>query len=164
MIKIASQHANTKKQEEITSLLIPLQGRVLLVPTVTVAEMAAYNRPEPIANAPAWLLGFYHWREQKVPLLSFEVLNGEPCPAPAAKSRVAVFNNTGISDELPFIAIPTQGIPRLARVTDNEITERDDAANKAFDFMQVNVSGEDAVIPDISALENAYLNWKGTIF
>lgn len=161
MIDNAPQVAQgNERQEEVASLMIPLAGRVLLVPTVTVAEMAPYISPEPEADSPDWLLGYYRWREQRVPLLSYEVLNGEALAPPLPQSRVAVFNNTGVSDELPFIAVATQGIPKLARVNPDEISELEDAVKKPFDTMHVSLTGEAAVIPNITALEQVYLDWR----
>ncbi len=159
MIDNAPQVVDSGQQEEVPSLMIPLAGRVLLVPTVTVAEMAPYSAPEPQADSPDWFLGYYHWRELRVPLLSFEVLNGDALPSPASRSRVAVFNNTGVSDELPFIAVATQGIPKLARVSPDEISEVEGSQKQAFDLMRVNLAGEEAVIPNVTALEKVYLDW-----
>lgn len=154
------QVVNHQTVEEVASLLIPLAGRLLLLPTVTVAEMAPYRQPQPEANTPDWYLGVFIWREQPVPLLSFEVLNGESRPDPTSHSRVAVLNNTGVSDNLPFIALPTQGIPRLARVNAEEISTVAVEDKKPFELMHVSVAGETAVIPDVGALEKVYLDFR----
>jgi len=146
--------------DEVASLLIPMVDRMLLLPTVSVAEMVPWNTPVPALNAPDWFLGMFAWREQQVPLLSFEVINGEAQPPLHHRCRVAVLNNTGESEALPFIAIATQGIPRLARVSDREITEITSAGKKSFELMQVSLAGELAVIPNVSALEQAYLAYK----
>jgi membrane-associated phospholipid phosphatase len=53
---------------EVASLLIPLDGELLLVPNVTVAEIVPISRVEPRADAPEWYLGDFSWREQTVPL------------------------------------------------------------------------------------------------
>ena len=145
--------------DALPSLMIPFEGRVLLAPTVTVAEMVTYRRPEPIEQAPDWLLGYFQWRDQQVPLLSFERLCGEELADTRPKSRIAVFNSTGASDDLPFIAVPTTGIPTLSRVTPDSIAELDDIEPKPFETMHVVVNGEVAVIPDVAALEAVYIDW-----
>ncbi len=145
---------------ELPCLLIPLKGRFLLLPTVTVAEMAPYMAVRMESNTPDWYLGVYHWRDQAVPLLSFEVINGEANPLATSSSRIAVLNNTRICDSLPFIALVTQGIPRLARVNAEEISEISTADKKPFELMHVSIAGETAVIPDIDALESAYLDFR----
>lgn len=148
-----------KKVQEVASLLIPIQGRLLLAPNVTVAEIVPVSQVIPVADAPAWYLGNCSWREQTIPLLSFEVLNGEDKPGVASRSRFAVLNTTGVNESLPFIAILTQGLPRLARVTEEEITEREDADNKPYELMHVSWAGEEAVIPHVEAMERAFLDY-----
>jgi len=148
-----------KKIQEVASLLVPLQGRMLLVPNVTVAEIVPVSQVTPIQDAPEWYLGNCLWREQLIPLLSFEVLNGEMKPNVGARSRFAVLNTTGLNQSLGFIAIVTQGIPRLARVNEEEITEREDADNKPYELMHVSWAGEEAVIPNIAAIEQTFLDY-----
>ena len=148
-----------KKIEEVASLLIPLQGRTLLAPNVTVAEIVPVSQVAAVQDAPAWYLGNCSWREQTIPLLSFEVMNGEEKPGVVPRSRFAVLNTTGQHDSLPFIAILTQGLPRRARVTEEEITDREDADNKPFVAMHVSWAGEEAVIPNVEAMERAFLDY-----
>jgi chemosensory pili system protein ChpC len=148
-----------KKVQEVASLLIPIQGRLLLAPNVTVAEIVPVSQVVPIQDAPTWYLGNCAWREQIIPLLSFEVMNGEDKPGVAPRSRFAVLNTTGVNESLPFIAILTQGLPRLARVTEEEITEREDADNKSYELMHVSWAGEEAVIPHVEAMERAFLDY-----
>jgi chemosensory pili system protein ChpC len=126
---------------------------------VTVAEIVPVSQVIPVEDAPAWYLGNCSWREQTIPLLSFEVMNGEDKPGVASRSRFAVLNTTGVNESLPFIAILTQGLPRLARVTEEEITEREDADNKPFELMHVSWAGEEAVIPHVEAMERAFLDY-----
>jgi len=144
--------------EEIPCLMLQMAGRTLLVPTVSIAEMVSYSAPQPIEQAPDWLLGMVEWRNIQVPVLSFEVLNGEANPGTAIRSRLAVFNNTGVSDDLPFIALPTQAIPKLLRLSSQDIVESDEN-NQPFDRMRVEVEDETLVIPDISSLEQVYVEW-----
>lgn len=148
-----------KKVQEVASLLIPIQGRLLLAPNVTVAEIVPVSQVIPVQDAPVWYLGNCAWREQTIPLLSFEVMNGEEKPGVASRSRFAVLNTTGVNESLPFIAILTQGLPRLARVTEEEITQREDADNKPYELMHVSWAGEEAVIPDVEAIERAFLDY-----
>lgn len=148
-----------KKIQEVASLLIPLHERQLLVPNVTVAEIVPVTQVTGIDDAPAWYLGNCIWREQTIPLLSYEALNGDAKPGYNSRSRFAVFNTTGLHDALPFIAIVTQGLPRLARVNEEEISEREDTDNKPFELMHVSWAGEEAVIPDVAAMERHFLDY-----
>ncbi len=150
-----------KKIQEIASLLVPLHDCLLLLPNVSVAEIVPISQVSPVEGAPDWYLGTCIWREQKVPVLSYEALNGEPKAGFSSRARFAVLNSTGISDELPFIAIVTQGLPRLARVNEEEIRERE-GDKKPFELMYVSWAGEDAVIPDVSRIEQTLLDYRAS--
>jgi len=75
------QQLEDKNVHEVPSLLIPLAHSQLLVPTVTVAEMIPFQWPDHDSEAPDWYLGNIMWREQSVPLVCYEVLNGEAMPS-----------------------------------------------------------------------------------
>lgn len=146
--------------QEIASLLIPLHQKFLLVPNVSVAEIIPISAVVPVEDAPDWYLGNCEWREQIIPLLSFEMLNDDPIGDFNPQARFAVFNTTGLHPSLPFIALLTQGLPRLARVNEEDISLRD-ADAKAFEIMPVTWAGEAAVIPNITAIERRFLTYLG---
>lgn len=157
----AVRMANHSSVEVLPSLMIPLATDVLLVPTVTVAEIVSPSAPESIADSPDWLLGYFHWREQKVPLLSMELLSGAATAAETA-SRIVVFNNTGVSSDLPFIAIVANGIPKLVQVQAEDLSLSDHSPGP-FENLRVILNGEPVVIPEISSLERVYLDWYNSL-
>ena len=158
---MSRQPALEKPQiNEVASLLIPLVDRLLLVPTVTVAEMIPYQEPLHNPEAPDWYLGDVGWRELQVPLVSFEVMCGEAKPSYNSQCRIAILNNTGVDQNLPFLAIATQGIPRLSRVKADEIQEIEGRQLKRFELMAVSHAGESVLIPDVSALEQAFIEYR----
>ncbi len=153
--------ATISSEREIPCMLLPMVGHNLLVPTTSIAEMSAVQPFEVVPDMPAWLMGLYPWRGMKIPVISEEALNGEGAPQFNAQGRVAVLNNTGVNAELPFVAIHTQGIPRMSRVGSEDIVEHEGAARRPFDIMSVKVGMEEFYIPDITAIEMAYLNLIG---
>lgn len=155
----APKRLEQTKIQEVASLLIPLQGQTILLPNVTVAEIIPAAPIQHVENAPLWYLGNFHWRELTVPLLSLEALNGEAAPSIHNRARFAVLNTTGLHSDLPFIAILTQGLPRLARVSEDEISAREDAENRRYDLMHVSWAGEYTLIPDITAIEQTFLDY-----
>lgn len=159
----APQRIDSKKIQEIASLLVPLRERLLLLPNVSVAEIVPISQVTHVSGAPEWYLGNCVWREQQVPLISFESINGEAKAGTTNRTRFAVLNSTGLSENLPFLAIVTQGLPRLARVSEEEISEREDSERKTYELMHVSWAGEEAVIPDISAIEQAILNYRVSV-
>ena len=148
-------------EQEIPCMLLPMVEHTLLVPTTTVAEMSSVQPLAPVENAPEWVMGLYDWRGIQVPVVSVEALNGGEKYLNAS-GRIAVLNNTGASSDLPFIAIHTQGIPRMARVADEDISEDEGSERRPFDLMAVKVGLEEFYIPDVTAIEQAYLNFANS--
>lgn len=146
-------------ETEINSLLLPLVDRQLLLPAVTIAEMIPFQEPQKDdAALPDWHLGDIVWRQLRIPVVSYEVMSGDRMPPRGFNCRIAILNNTGVSERLSFLGVLTQGIPRLSRVGADEIHEVDNAEAKAFDFMYVKHAGEELIIPDVSAMQQAVLD------
>jgi chemosensory pili system protein ChpC len=153
---MSSTPATSESANEIPSLLVPLYGYKLVLPTVSVAEMVAYQAPQlnfEHSDAPQWFLGNFLWRGVKVPMISYEVLNSDALPTIKDSSQLVIINKTCSDSRLNFICIPTQGIPRLSRVAADEISENTRVSTKLFDQMQVFVAGERAIIPDLESIE-----------
>ncbi len=138
----------------VPSLLIPVQQATLLLPNAAVAEIIDYRDPQPISDAPKWLLGMVPWRGLQLPLLSFEaVLHGAP-PEASARLRIAVMNTLNGNPDVPFFGIVLQGIPHLVRADEASVTRTDqgDEATPGV-LARVDVNGEPAIIPDLDAVE-----------
>ncbi len=147
---------------ELACLLVPVVGKNLIMPNVSVAEIVGYLHPVADADTPQWLLGMISWRNQQVPLISFDALNGQHLPESKVENRLAILNSTGISQDLPWIAIVTQSTPRLMRVGAEEIAEIPGMELGPFEQMAVSVNGEEAFIPDLNKLQQEFINFKDT--
>lgn len=162
-----NQSKNVARKKEITdisSMLLPLQDRNLLLPGVSVAEIVTFLPPEQEAgqeDAPPWFFGTILWRNQRVPLVSYEMLMGGSRPYVGGHCRIAVMNNTGLNYQLNFFAMVLQATPRLLRLTQEEIVENADKPVEAGESMHIYVAGEEAVIPDVSFIEKAIINLLG---
>ncbi len=138
--------------EQIASLLIPMIGRPLLLPNVSVAEIVGWTQPEKEEGSPDWMLGTVDWRGIQLPVVSLELMNNSEIEDAALGQRLAVVNGVGEYKQ-NFYAISVQGIPRLVRVFPEEMGSQEDAVHdKAYD-MTVTGSGERAVIPDLATVE-----------
>jgi len=140
---------------DVPCMLLPLSSGNLLVPTVTVAEMMPIQPFDIKPNTPDWFLGFFPWRNTRVPVVSYETMNLLSSPKLSARGRVAVLNHTGAADDVPFVGMLTQDIPRMARVEEADITEDEEATRHPYDMMTVKVGVEPLVIPNIEAIERA---------
>ncbi len=151
--------ANT--EQSINCMFIPIKAQTLVVPAETIAEMALVAPIFPDNSGPDWFLGFYSWRNGRVPLLSFEKLNGESVAGINPNGRIAVFHTTGVSEDVPFIAIPTQGMPREMQLQKEDILNAS-SGQQIFERMHIQIGGEDYVLPDLAGLEKAYSSYKST--
>lgn len=136
----------------IACLLVPVTGRQLLLPNITVAEVIAMTEITPApAGSPAWHLGFITWRDQPVPVVAFEGMNGQNVPR--EHERIAIVSGISAQRDLPFYGIVAQGVPRLAKVKIAQLEDLEGAPTGEVEFLQVRYAGELAVIPDLDALE-----------
>jgi chemosensory pili system protein ChpC len=152
------------KGPDVRSVLLPLQGAQLLLPNAAVSEVVGYRRPEgPDAGMPVgWFLGNQSWRQQVLPLISFERLLGLPAEAPGRRSRVAVCNTLSGNPRLPYIGVVLDNIPHLVRAAEENIAPLEAPRELGiFVLRQVRVFGEEAWIPDLDALERSVLALLG---
>ncbi|WGL15107.1 chemotaxis protein CheW [Microbulbifer bruguierae] len=149
----------TEVPQEVSSLLLPLADGQLLVPVETLSEIIALQSPVTAFDAPDWYMGELHWRELRLPLMSFEVMRGNPMPTLRSNCRIAVLSTGQAEGDLPFFALVLQGTPRLVRVTPEELAGRD-AECAMGELMHVALSGEAAVIPDLAEMEEACLAYR----
>ncbi|SDT22615.1 chemotaxis protein CheW [Pseudomonas oryzae] len=136
----------------ISSLLLPLSDRALLLPSVALAELINLCPVEPCPGAPEWYLGDIGWRELRLPLLSFETLSsGVVAAEPAAGARIAVINAIGGRPHLRFFALLVQGIPRPHKL-DASLAPAG-APLAALELESAIVEGMVVRIPDLIAVE-----------
>lgn len=135
---------------DVPGLMVPLQGRPLLVPNLAVAEIVPFDAPVPVAGKPAWFLGQMLWRGVRIPVISLALLRGDDEELPP-EVRIAVFN--GLDGKLPFYGIISHGIPRLVRVRAQDL-EPTEGMYTPFDDAFVAVGGELAIIPNLVQIEN----------
>ena len=144
---------------EIRCVLVPVGNLRLLLPNATVAEVITQGTPEPVPNAPQWLLGRIAWRGWRVPLVSFTQLAGAEEGDAALSVRVAVLKALGGDPKLPFIAVLTQGFPRLTTLNAELIIPTHDGSDLPPGVRaQVLVRDDVAVIPDLEWIEAELLS------
>lgn len=155
---MSGQVLSSNTPNELATLLIPMHGKQLVLPNVTVAEVIPYVQPDPREDAPSWYLGTFPWRNQNIPVVSFEALNEEPFVSNSQSRRIAVLNGLVDSQRLPFCAMVTEGMPRLMRVTADEVSVDEEVESGPCEIGRVIVNGERAVIPNVDKLQEAVLN------
>lgn len=137
---------------EIRSVMVPLTGVEMLIPNATVAEVVAFSDPAPIPEAAEWLLGTVLWQGWQVPLVSFSRLIEESETESTGGARMCVTKTIINNERMPYVAILTQGYPRLITVTDDNFEEVPTETNPIAVAGRVRIDGNEAVIPDLDRL------------
>ncbi|HET8554315.1 MAG TPA: chemotaxis protein CheW [Rhodanobacteraceae bacterium] len=140
---------------DIRGVLIPISGGRLLLPNATVSEVITLSSPDRVEGTPNWLLGRIGWRGWRLPLVAFSTLAGLPEPQGVLNSRVTVLKVFGGNPRMPFLALVTQGFPRLTTISDDILVPAGDGGDLPPGVqMQVLVRDEEAIIPDLAFIEN----------
>jgi len=144
--------------QTLACVMIPMRGRQLLLPNVSVAEVVDFSSVNTETGADDWLVGYLEWRGQRLPVLSYDAANGGEASVPGdSRGRIVVLNTIGDNhSRLPFMALVTQGIPSQTRLSENQIRKLDGETGPA-DLMQVEVDGDNAWIPNLEYLESLAL-------
>lgn len=155
---MSTSNQNTSSQD-IRGVLIQIEGARLLLPNATISEVLSYADPEPVDNAPDWLLGRIRWRGWQLPLVSFARLSGLAVGETGGLgSKVVVLKALGGDAKLPHFALLTQGFPRLVTVSrDTLVADAGGDADALPDGVQARVLHNDdaALIPDIDGIETS---------
>ena len=139
--------------QSIRSLILPIGDHNLLIPTTVVAEVVGHTPPERAGAGPAWLLGHVTWRGQSVPCVAFEVLGGGAPLSAGARARTVVLKAVGGRSGMPYIALRTDGIPRLVNVERDGVERQEDGRALPGVSDAVLTRGESALIPDLDSIE-----------
>lgn len=139
---------------EVYSLLMPVHGGRIIVPRAAVAEVMGYSKPKDRPEgAPAFVLGFVEWQNQRIPLVSFEAARGGDVPELGRRTRIAVV--FGIADRLKpnVFAVVTQGYPYLVRVNENVLHSEAVETEEPLILARVRMANEKPFVPDLEKLE-----------
>ncbi|TYT23099.1 chemotaxis protein CheW [Luteimonas viscosa] len=141
---------------DVRAVLIQTEAARLLLPNATISEVLSYAEPDPVENAPDWLLGTIRWRGWILPLVAFAQLSGQGVEQGGLGHKVIVLKALGGQATMPYFALLTKGFPRLVTVSRDRLATADDGqAVGAGVRAHVVFNDEPALIPDIDGIEQA---------
>ncbi|MDF1693229.1 MAG: hypothetical protein P1U47_12690 [Zhongshania sp.] len=135
----------------LANIVLPLLGGALLVPNATVAEVTIAGRLNSAISSP-FLLGTLSWRNQDIPVFSFEGLRDGVLPDGIEIRHVAVLHGIGHRDTLPFFAVALSGMPRIERLISADL-EPVEAPPHALIHSVVSVQEQPLLIPNWDYME-----------
>lgn len=146
---------------DLSALLLPVTGQLLIVPTAVVAEIIKRRELHAPEGAPAWLLGHVKWHQSAVPVLSFEALNGQAVAEEDSGSRIVIIATLDGQSVLRHYALLTRGVPNLLRLTPEDIHASDTLPPGIAEHMKVQVHGQAAAIPNLDYIEQVLSGLAG---
>lgn len=145
-------------QQDIRGVMITVAGGRVLLPNASIAEVITFADPEPVPNAPSWLLGRVRWRGWRLPLLSFARLAGYADHEGELGAKVVVLKALGADPKMPFFALLTQGFPRLTTVSRDVLIEAPSGEElRPGVLSDVLLRDDPAAIPDLAQIESRLL-------
>ena len=141
---------------DIRAVLIQTGASRLLLPNATISAVLSYAEPDPVDDAPDWLLGTIRWRGWRLPLVAFAPFTGQGPEQGGLGHKVVVLKTLGGQPTMPYFALLTRGFPRLVTVSRERLEDAGDSAPLAPGVRaSVRFNDEAALVPDIDGIELA---------
>ncbi|MCK5696966.1 MAG: chemotaxis protein CheW [Gammaproteobacteria bacterium] len=152
----AKQLDNEKdKENKVRCLTLSFLSYKMLIPNVSVAEVARPIKVNPQLGAPDWFGGMINWREQNVPVVILEKVMNTSASKPRSFRRILIVNAPNNKYCSPFIALGCQSIPSVTVIEKEHIAMSNIDSKVA---VYVKLEGELYMIPRIEILEKIVSN------
>jgi chemosensory pili system protein ChpC len=145
---------------DIRGVLIQIAGSQLLLPNAATVEVLSYADPDPVDNAPDWLLGQIRWRGWRLPLVSYGRIAGTHTEGASVGTKVIVIKALGGDPKMPYFALVAQGFPRLVTITRENMIFDSEHLESLPDGIKLRVMFNDdtALVPDLDATERLLID------
>jgi len=140
----------------VDALLLPVVGLPLLVPMAAIAEIIPARGLDVTTHPgnPAWLYGWFFWRNQHIPLMSYEAAAGAVVTELRDEHRIAICNAVAGAAERGFYALVIQDLPSPVRLSEEDPFVAVAATAPGVGVLSdVNLDGEHVRVPDLDYLE-----------
>lgn len=138
--------------KSLSSALIALQDRNLLVPGNLLADVTPMGGMIVESHKDGWVLGHKYWRNQRIPVVCFENLSGGSLKKHSENARIAVFNRVSSNEGVSFWGLLVQDQPQMMQLKDADL-ETVSAQLSQAEIAAVNVKGDQASVPNLVYVE-----------
>ncbi len=139
--------------KEIRCIVAPLTFGHVLVPNIVVAELMDFTMPEPLKRAPHWIVGELVWNGWQVPVVSFEhLISDSSANTVTAKARILIIKTLGESIQVNYIGLVIQGLPKLKKITADNLHEKLSDELPDGVFSEVSIDDLEAMMPELGSL------------
>lgn len=140
------------QDQTVRCMLMPLSGINLVIPNSAVSEVIAYMQPQKFEETPEWFLGAVLWRGVHVPVVSVEQMCGIDAMHVGPRSRISVIYNPEKDEELPYIGLHIQDIPRAYLAEGSKMESGSDDNLSQYLLSRVDDEELSRVIPNLDAI------------
>jgi len=136
----------------VRCILLPLSSINLLIPNSTVAEIVGYSSPRPLAGSSEWFSGIVLWRGVHVPVVKVEEMCAIDTSPVSARSRFAILYNPKKDDDLPYLGIHIQDIPRAYFAEVEKMESGSDDGLSQYLLSRVDEDHHSRFIPNLNTI------------
>lgn len=141
---------------ELSTFLVPLLKRNILIPDAAVAEIIPYEPLQRVQDTPDWFLGFLGWRGVQVPVASFEMLTIERASfslVSVSSASLVILRALGGEEDFQYMAIVSQALPQLLQLGSDELFETGEPTERT-EVLKARYADEIIAIPDFDYIES----------
>jgi len=136
-------------EPEMRCLILPLTGCRVLLPEASIEEIVNVTAPEPIKDAPAWVVGALRWQHWHVPVAAWAQLMDRADTEPVDHAVAAVVKALGGPNRMPYFGILCQQAPTMVTLAEDSIEPFESDHSQLGLLATVSIDGDELLIPDL---------------
>ena len=137
---------------QVRCMLLPMSSINLVIPSSAVAEIIGYSEPRKLDGSSDWFLGVVLWRGVYVPVISVEAMCSVDTVHISPRSRIGVIYNPEKDDELPYVGLHMQDIPRAYLAESDSMESGSDDGLSQYLLSRLDDDQFHRVIPNLDAM------------
>ncbi len=136
----------------VRCMLLPMSSINLLIPNSAVAEIIGYSEPRRLDDSSDWFLGIVPWRGVYVPVISVESMCDVDTVHVGPRSRIGIIYNPEEDEQLPYIGLHMQDIPRAYLAESDKMESGSDDNLSEYLLSRVDDDQFSRAIPNLDAM------------
>ena len=138
--------------DQVRCMLLPMSSISLVTPSSAMAEIIGYSKPQKIDGSSNWFLGVVLWRGAYVPVISVEELCSLDTVHLGPRSRIGIIYNPEKDEDLPYIGLHMQDIPRAYLAESDSMESGSDDGLSQYLLSRVDDDQFKRAIPNLDAM------------
>lgn len=153
-----------KIESNINSLIFQLQGGLLILPDMAVAEIVDYQKVQQLQDHQegdeAWFLGRLSWRDRDVALISFDALDQQRSFEADDNAKIVVVNSVAERESFHYWAFVINAAPKMQSIDSEALVVIPDVPLGEVTVALAELLGETVIIPDLEKIEGLIASIK----